>query len=263
VAANLPVSVPADTVVVATLNIRNRADRWSERSRLLLDQLDELRPDVIGLQETRPPHWQAAWICREANRRLPPGEPRYTVVSARKTGLRRFWEGIAVMTRLPVLGTDTLDLRGGSRVAQRVGLALPDGTRLDFYNTHLHHAAEDDALRLNQSRRIIEWMDAIGNLPRVLTGDFNSEPDSSAVRFITERLGSAYLDAHGVEPELTSPTPLNRTDAAHLATIDYIFISRQLVVHNAWLTFTAPDERDAHLYASDHFGIAARVSVRR
>ncbi len=262
-AANRPVSVPADAVVVATLNIRNRADRWPERANLLNDQLDELRPDVIGLQKTRPPHRQAAWICREVNRRLPPGEPRYTVVSARKTGLRRFWEGIAVMTRLPILSANTLDLRGGSRVAQRVRLTLPDGARLDFYNTHLHHAAEDDVMRLDQSRRIIEWMDIAGNVPSVLVGDFNSEPDSSAVRLITERQTSAYLDAHGVEPELTSPTPLNRPDASRLATIDYIFVDRRLVVHDAWLTFTRAHENDAHLYASDHFGIAARVSVRR
>ena len=36
---------------VATLNIRNLADRWNERLPLLLRDFAALQPDVIGLQE--------------------------------------------------------------------------------------------------------------------------------------------------------------------------------------------------------------------
>lgn len=254
---------PPDAIVVATLNVRNRADRWRDRGPLLTDQLADLRPDVIGLQEIRRPLGQGEWIRREVNRRLPPGATRYKMVYSWKTGLRRFWEGLAVMTHLPILDEDQLDLAGGSRVAQRVRVGLPKGGQLAFYNTHLHHLPEDDALRRAQARRVVAWMDDDSAARRVLVGDFNSEPDSSVVRFVSEHFSSAYRVANGAEPELTSPTPLNRTDASRLATIDYIFVDQRLTVHAAWLTFTRADERDDRLYASDHYGIASRISVSR
>jgi endonuclease/exonuclease/phosphatase family metal-dependent hydrolase len=251
----------AESLVVATLNIRNRADRWSERAPLLIDQLVELQPDIIGLQEIRRPLGQGRWILREVNRRLSRGTPRYVIRYAWKTGLRRYWEGLAVMTRLPVVDTARLDLDGGSRVAQRVRVELPCGRRLAFYNTHLHHPAQDDALRLSQAERILALMANDGDELSVLVGDFNSEPDTDVVRLISERLSSAHRVAHGAEPDLTAPTPLNAIEASRFATIDYVFVDPQLAVQDAWLTFTRADPNDNRLYASDHFGIAARVEV--
>ena len=40
-----------DPVHVATLNIRNLADRWFERLPLLLADMATLQPDLLGLQE--------------------------------------------------------------------------------------------------------------------------------------------------------------------------------------------------------------------
>ena len=40
-----------DELLVATLNLRNIADRWSERIPLLLADMAALQPDLIGLQE--------------------------------------------------------------------------------------------------------------------------------------------------------------------------------------------------------------------
>src|SRR5205823_8119454 len=39
------------SLIAATLNIRNIADRWPERLPLLLADMAALQPDVIGLQE--------------------------------------------------------------------------------------------------------------------------------------------------------------------------------------------------------------------
>ncbi|HUG13992.1 MAG TPA: endonuclease/exonuclease/phosphatase family protein [Thermomicrobiales bacterium] len=251
---------PAGSIVVATLNVRNRADRWKERSGLLIDQLIALQPDIIGLQEVIRPVRQAAWIRREVNRRLPPGEPRYEIVCAWKSGIRRFWEGIAIMSRLPNLETERLALAGGSRVAQRARVRLPSGGLLDFYNTHLHHPYDADDLRLAQARQTVAWIERHGDTARVLVGDFNSEPDSEAVRFITGTLRSAFGAVHGFEPELTSPTLLNRREDAHLAVIDFIFVDPRLTIHDAWLTFDLPHDDDDHLFPSDHFGLAARIA---
>ena len=42
---------PMDRLHVATLNIRNLADRWFERLPLLLADMAALQPDLLGLQE--------------------------------------------------------------------------------------------------------------------------------------------------------------------------------------------------------------------
>ncbi|MGH9174718.1 MAG: endonuclease/exonuclease/phosphatase family protein, partial [Vicinamibacterales bacterium] len=249
-------------LVVATLNIRNRADRWRERAGLLIEQFIELQPDVIGLQEIRRPFRQGEWLRREVNRRLPPGAPPYAIVHVWKSGLRRFWEGVAVMTRLPVVSTARLDLGGGSRVAQRVGVRLPSGGVLDFVNTHLHHEQDEDALRLAQVRRIVGWLEQAEGMPRILVGDFNSEPDSSVVGAVLSTMRSAYFDAHDAEPDWTSPTLLNRRDDSQTATIDYIFVSQQVTVADAWLDFTRAAPDDERLYASDHYGLAARILIQ-
>ncbi|HYI14051.1 MAG TPA: endonuclease/exonuclease/phosphatase family protein [Thermomicrobiales bacterium] len=254
-------SASADSLVVATLNIRNRADRWHERASLLIEQLVELQPDIIGLQEIRRPGGQGNWILREVNRRLPPEAPLYTAHYAWKTGLRRYWEGLAIVTRLPIVDSARFDLGGGSRVAQRVRVGLPDGGWLAFYNTHLHHAAEDDVLRREQAERIADWIERSPDEFVVLVGDFNSEPETDVVQLLTDRFQSAYRIAHGTEPDLTAPTPLNATEAARFSTIDYIFVDPRLDVQHGWLTFTSAAADDERLYASDHFGIAARIVV--
>ena len=40
-----------DRLHVATLNIRNLADRWFERLPLILNDMSALQPDLLGLQE--------------------------------------------------------------------------------------------------------------------------------------------------------------------------------------------------------------------
>lgn len=252
----------AARITVATLNLRNISDRWPRRAGLLIDQFLELEPDVIGLQEIRRPARQATWLQRRVNARLESARPPYHVFTRYKIGFLRLWEGIAIMSRLPVLESDWLDLRGGRRVAQRVRVALPGGGVLDFYNTHLHHPTGEVALRVNQARHLMEWMAERPDVPQVLTGDFNAEPDSLTVRLILERLRSAYYSFHGAEPAGTVPTPLSRSYGAPPKVIDFIFVNDRIDVHEAWVTFDRPHPDDPRLYASDHFGLAATISVR-
>ncbi|HEY8491926.1 MAG TPA: endonuclease/exonuclease/phosphatase family protein, partial [Dehalococcoidia bacterium] len=217
-------------ILVATLNLRNNSDRWDERAPLLVAQFVALRPDVIGLQEVRRPIDQAEWIAERVNAQLA-GEPPYQVFQTNKTGLAGLVEGIAVLSRLPLLEREWLDLGGGSRVAQRARIRLPDGRVLDFYNTHLHHPAEDEPLRTEQARRLLAWLAERPDVPQVLVGDFNAGPDAPSVRLIRERLRSAYAAVHGREPPATFPTPLSREWGEFSVVIDYIFVNDLVTVH--------------------------------
>ena len=250
----------ASTICVATLNCRNRADRWPQRRHLLVEQLARLQPDLIGLQELRRWPSQGGWIARRLNEASPGS--RYVVHPAYKTGVWQLWEGIAILTRLPVVETGWLDLQGEHRVACRALLDLPGGGVLDSYCTHLPSRARNEGLRTTQAGRILEWMDERPGIPKVLVGDLNARPHSPTVAALRERLRSAYAAVHGGEPEATIPTPLRGPPAGAGAVIDYVFVNELVEVIDAAVTFDRSHEDDARLFASDHFGLAATIAVR-
>ncbi|HMM43181.1 MAG TPA: endonuclease/exonuclease/phosphatase family protein [Thermomicrobiales bacterium] len=249
----------AREIRVGTLNLRNTSDRWSERRGLLFDQLSTLKPDLLGVQELRRPSSQACQLIRQANARRE--RPHYRLYTAWKTGLRRFWEGIGVLTELPVVDLERIDLGSGDRVAQRVTVALDDGALLDFYNTHLSHDESAADERLAQVEVILRAMRGRPNRPCVLVGDLNATPDEPAISRLGEELRSAYAHVHGREPDVTAPSPLSATWGSEPKVIDYIFASDRIDVVDAWVTFDATATGDPRLTASDHYGLAATLSV--
>ena len=241
---------------VATLNCRNTADRWKARRPLLVRQLVALQPDLIGLQELRRFPSQARGIAARARA----GDLVLDQFRSYKTGLYCLWEGVAVMSRLPVLERAKLNLGGQNRVAQRVTVAAGDAT-LDFYNTHL--ASEGEELRTAQAGRLLDWMAERPTVPQVLVGDFNARPTAPSVQLLSARLRSAYAAVHGKEPEKTVPTPLRVGATGKGSVLDFIFVNSLVEVHDARRTFEEADPADEHLVASDHYGLAATISVHR
>lgn len=63
---------------------------------------------------------QGNWLTRQVNIRLS-GDARrpYRIVQARRSGLRNFFQGVGIMTRLPIIYHDSLDLGYDGRVAIR------------------------------------------------------------------------------------------------------------------------------------------------
>ena len=245
---------------VGTLNLRNTSDRWPERRPLLFEQLSALAPDLLGVQELRRPSRQARQLVRTT-----PAfheRSRYHIQPAWKTGPRHFWEGIGVLTRLPIVEWDRIDLRSGDRVAQRVTVAMDAGTLLDFYNTHLSHADESTAERLDQINVILQAIARRPSHPCVIVGDLNATPDEPAIARLQDTFRSAFAAVHGREPDATAPSPLSATWGSEPKVIDYIFVSEQIDVLDAWVTFDQAADEDPRLTPSDHYGLAATIRVR-
>lgn len=250
--------VPVPDITVATLNLFNRLGRWGERAPLLVEQLAELQPDVIGLQEVDLVIDQGNWLVHMVNSRLGPQE--YQIRHVTSPGRLAFVLANAVMTRLPVLAHETLDLLAGERTAQRLRLRV-DSSEFDFYNTHLHHPLEARDLRLEQARRLLAWMEErSGSRPLAAAGDFNGRPDEPAIAAMKERLRSAHESAQGSEPEKTWPTPVNTFDPDPPGCLDYIFV-RGARVSECRLAFDRAHPHDPTLYPSDHLGLLARLSL--
>ncbi|HEV2759642.1 MAG TPA: endonuclease/exonuclease/phosphatase family protein [Acidimicrobiales bacterium] len=244
---------------IATLNLRNTADRWPERRHLLVRQLVDLAPDVIGVQELRVVPDQARWLVRAVARQSA-GGLRYRAYRQTKGGVAGLWEGIGVLAAARVVATAGLDLGAQARVAQRVTVRMPQGGLLDIYNTHLGLGGE--VLRAAQAQRILDWMDRRPPLPAVLMGDLNARPGSPTIELLSTRLRSAHLVAHGQEPARTVPTPLRLWATGDGSVLDYVFVNDRLEVRDARIVFDQCDDHDPTLVASDHYGLSVTVAPR-
>lgn len=244
-----------DSLHVATLNLRNIADRWPERIPLLLADMAALQPDLIGLQECVFAVQQdrvlgAAGDSRYESRRGWAGRPEY---------------GNAILGRAPVaLGEgERLDL-GRNRCALRVPATLPSDARLDFVVTHLHHLVPDEAVREEQAIQIAEWLRP-DSTPLVVVGDFNAEPSEPAYAVMRDAgFRSAHLEANGEEPAVTWPSGIQAPgidDDGEPGCLDYIWVRGAITVESCRLAFDRPAVDDPTLYPSDHLGLSARIRV--
>jgi endonuclease/exonuclease/phosphatase family metal-dependent hydrolase len=244
---------------VATLNIRNLADRWDERLPLLLADMAALQPDVLGLQEVVYPLQQDRLIGAG-------GEGRYE--STRGWAGRPEY-GNALLVRRPLAATDPerFDL-GLQRAAIRASLALDGGATLVVVVTHLHHLPGDEALRDDQARELLDWL-AVG--PQgdglIVMGDFNAKPtEPTYARMRDAGFRSAHLEANGAEPAVTWPSGLRAPGMdteGQPGCLDYLWVRGAIEVESCGLAFDRPAVGDPTLYPSDHLGLSARLAIGR
>jgi endonuclease/exonuclease/phosphatase family metal-dependent hydrolase len=269
---------PPQALSVATFNLRLNLDNWEARAPLAVEQLARVRPHFIALQEVWLPIAQAHWLAGELNARLAAHVElgAYTTFEAAKWGEGGGKEAVAVLSRLPVEATGHVELPGG-RVAALVR-ATWRGKSVEVVSTHLHHGPVEvaDGMRRSQLRTLFGWLDkrleephAQADVPAVtvLTGDFNTTPDSAAVALLRTRYQSAYLVANGREPEWTYGTAIAmRNDLAHhgrtfRSTLDYIFTTPGVPVRSARIICNEPHPEDPDLTPSDHLGVMAELEV--
>lgn len=246
-----------DPLQVATLNIRNLADRWDERLPLILADMAALQPDLLGLQEV-------VYVLQQDRLIGAAGEGRYSAV--------RGWAGRpeygnSLLVREPLAATDEarIDL-GLSRAAHRATVRLTAGSSVTVVVTHLHHLGPDVGLRDDQARQLLEWIEAAPTTDAlVVMGDFNADPTEPTYERITAAgFRSAYAEANGADPEITWPSglqaPAMDTDGVPEC-LDYIWVRGAVTVESARLVFDRPDPEDPTLYPSDHLGISAHLGI--
>lgn len=248
------------SLLAATLNLRNIADRWPERLPLLLADMAALQPDVIGLQEVVFAVQQdrllgAAGKARYMTFRGWAGRPEYgNAILARDHG-----------SAAAAGPAERLDL-GRNRSALWLPMRLPDGASVSFTVTHLHHAVPDEAVREEQVLQVLDWLAGkAGPAAQVIVGDFNAEPVERAYRRMVEAgFRSAHVEANGDEPGVTWPSGIQApgidTDGDP-GCLDYIWVRGPIRVESCRVVFDRPAVGDPTLYPSDHFGLAARLRI--
>ena len=249
------------SLTVATLNLRNIADRWDERLPLLLADMAALQPDVMGLQE-------CVFAVQQDRILGAAGAGRY--VSHRGWAARPEY-GNATLVREPLRSEtpERFDL-GHGRSALRTPLTMASGDTFQFVVTHLHHLTPDESIRAEQVAALTKWLaapsaGAAGSVATVVVGDFNAEPIEEAYRLMIEAgFRSAHLEANGAEPAVTWPSGIQApgidTDGEP-GCLDYIWVRGRISVPSCRVVFDRPAVDDPTLYPSDHFGLAATLQL--
>lgn len=247
---------------VASLNIRNLADRWSERLPLLLADMSALQPDVLGLQE-------CVYVMQQDRLIGAAGEGRYRAVRG-WAGRPEYGNSLLIRESLVTEAGERLDL-GHQRAIHCVPLALPGGRSVVVAVTHLHHLGSDDQIRDNQTEALLAWLEARlaeGSRPPdavVVMGDFNADPgEPTYARMRAAGFRSAHAEANGAEPAVTWPSglqaPMLDTEGSPEC-LDYIWVRGAVAVADCRLVFDRPGVDDPTVYPSDHFGLAARLTI--
>jgi endonuclease/exonuclease/phosphatase family metal-dependent hydrolase len=177
--------VPADALRVVTLNIWNVSGDWAARRHAILAVLREAEPDIVCLQEVVASDRgnQAEWLAAELG-----GGTQWTFAGV-PVSMADARFGNAILSRWPieVESSGKLPYEPDDRDTPRLVVHARTGG-VDVFSTHLAWQLHDAALRERQVRALVAYVaenaDSAAAVGPVLAGDFNAEPDSTAIRYL-------------------------------------------------------------------------------
>lgn len=251
----------ADTLRVMTFNVRlplasDGPERWEARRDLFVKTIREQHPDVFGTQE----------LYREQGDYVVAKLPDYAWFGmGRKGGEGDEHMGVFYRTdEWQVLdsGNFWLSDTPGVPGSDTWGTPFPrmvtwarferkaDGRTFVLFDTHLPYREQDDAAREKGAALILKRIARLpADEPFVLTGDFNTTPDSKVHQVLTRHLQDAWLVApRRSGPEKTFHDFTGNSDRR----IDWILV-RGFHVEDVRTVTT----HEGKLYPSDHFPVVA------
>lgn len=255
-------------ISILTLNLKTggfQGPDIEERTRLVAELIHQHRPDAVALQE----------VARSKNNYRNRGK-----VLADETGYHFQWqpidnipymyaEGVALLSRWPIASTNSRTLPhpdSGGAVERTVlgGRIQHPRTPFSLFATHLNADAPPD-VQHDQSRAVWSFVREHRTAqPAFVAGDFNTTPDSEAMKFLRgdsafdgDRgdLVDAWAATRGGDPGPTSPaeSPTDR--------IDYIYDAsppHRTTPRSCRRVLTEPVDG---VRASDHVGVLCTFEV--
>ncbi len=199
---------------------------WFYRADLIADDIESVRPDIIGFQEATFVHYdylQSLLVGYDSemayrdNFVLSEGCPIfYRTDRFEKINSGSFW-----LSETP----DVMSKDWGSehyRICVYLRLRdLESGKEFLVFNTHLDHTS--DLARINGIRVILDKISEFGDIPAYLMGDLNAKEDSETIQSTKDSFDDSKLIANVTEDTATFH---GWGEAADPRRIDYIMISK-------------------------------------
>lgn len=244
------------------------------RLRTTVEELRNLKPDIVGLQEasiSRRRGNVAARLAEALGLHYVHAPTTRRVLGSPLLGRLLVWlldfdEGPAILSRFPIVKSEIHDLprcvgRLDPRVVLGVLVATPAGP-LQVFSTHTSRAT-------CQVRRVGEVVRAHeGALPAILAADFNHPPEAPPIR---ELLARGFVDAFATANAGTRGATVFQRIRAPAATtsrrVDYLLAlpGTELTVAVRWsrVTLDTAQRLDdgSHLWPSDHHAVVARLAL--
>jgi endonuclease/exonuclease/phosphatase family metal-dependent hydrolase len=261
---------------VGTWNLWWRFGAWERRCRTIARVLELVDADVLGLQEV----WSTE---RENQAEALAAQLGMHFVWAPSPSPERWQErigdgtvavGTAILSRWPLVDHDVRALQGADMPALHAVVDTPTG-RLPVFTVHLDSAPGASSLRCRQVAALAAFVaeKGDGDLPAVITGDFNAEPDSDEIRLLEGHKtapavpGQVFVDAWRFA-DAGSPDATWDSCNPHAAAlgfpdsrIDYVFVGMPASGRGRVLGVrrfgAAPVDG---VWASDHFGVLAHIA---
>lgn len=277
---------------IMTLNVHSHFDKMTTyQFENALEQLTEIIAltslDIVALQECSQTCGEEAlegtlpgsfipvgndqirkdnFACLLAKRLEEKGLTYFWSWTGAKIGYDRFDEGLAILSKHPVIDQDAFYYSGKAdyhnwKSRKTIGLCTKiDGIDTWFYSVHMGWWKDDEEPFVPQMDRLQKVMDKkTGNV--FLLGDFNSQADIRGEGYdYVKSLGwqDTYLLAKEKDCGVTVPGVIDGwTDVANGMRIDYIFAKKPVEVLSSRVVFNGGKEP----VISDHFGVMIEVSM--
>lgn len=260
----------AQTYKVMTYNIRldiasDGENRWDNRKEMLAKQVEFYEPDFLGVQEALPQQMQYLdsalvdynfiGVGRDDGKSK--GEHSAIFYKSKKFKVLQqstFW--LSETPAVPSKGWDA----AYNRVCS-YGLFENRDTKQKIwvFNTHFDHVG--DVARVESAKLILQKIKELNkeNLPFIVMGDFNLEPDAVPITVIKKEL----LDTRDVSEFVFGPTgTFNAFEFNKPVTkrIDYIFIPKTGLEAKKYAILS--DSKDCR-YPSDHLPVYVELIVKK
>ncbi len=282
----------AKNLRVITLNFWGTEPPLDRRIALAVKQLQVLAPDVLCMQEVRPLDGVSGRTTAEMLADALAMHAHYETSCQWNPGDGNMktagQEGLAILTKAPLLETRTLALPDGRPALTRLLLSGKVATAAEpvwVHTTHLHYALDDGLAREHQVTAIDDAVRAIGRdnvtPPHILCGDMNATPDSDEMRYLrglTTLAGrrthwqDAWLRHHPNDPGITWSSeneltrPLRSLDIDRR--LDYVYVTSRKkdgrgTIHRCDIVLTDREGGgpNGDFCATDHYGVLADVQV--
>jgi nocturnin len=237
----------SDQLATSRQAVNKRFLHWDYRKHLHLNEITRISPDILCLQEVD--HFSS--FFHPSLKLL-----GYDGVYLQKKSWHNDGCCIFYQSEFEKLDEHCI-LLPGNQVA--IGLLLKwKDIKFHVFSTHLIFGHQHEAVRCDQVRIMLEFIGGLSDLPVILCGDFNCQPESTPYECLANsKLGLRSAYKVGQEPEFTS---LKRKNQLEGRTDDYIwyrgFKVRELL-EIPQKTILEPFGVPSAYYPSDHFSLAA------
>jgi endonuclease/exonuclease/phosphatase family metal-dependent hydrolase len=265
---------PESKMNVMTFNIRmdtpiDSFNAWHNRKEFAAACIDFYETDIVGLQEVLHhqledlKHYLPEYGALGVGRYDGKTKGEYSAIMYRKDRFEVLESGTFWLSENP----QAVGVKGWDAACERIvtwGHFKDRHTGKDFYfvNTHFDHVGK--VARRESSKLLMSKLDEITNgKPVILTGDFNSNSSSGAIKILTDKSNPRHLlNTYDLSPLKYGPDwtfhNFGRTPLDKRVIIDYVFVRGNIKTSRYGIVY---DVKDNGIYLSDHNPVLCTLIV--